>query len=396
MASVTLLTYYDLVSHLMNYTRGGGMDAEQSDYRDAIQFAFRDLVQGREWRYLVSEYRVALDAPYSTGTVAYDYTGGTYERMLTLTTGTWPTWAALGRITIANITYDVEARKSSSVITLAAANSPVADIASGTSYALYHNVYSLPIDFRSIYEPLSESSYGIMQYLEPDQWQHLELVDPSSSGSPIFWTIMGDPNFLGQMAIVVQPNASTSQGIRFLYQREPRPLRYTGYDANDYVGTVSGTVGGTTVTGTSTAFADRHVGSVIRFTQSTATDSTKYPTGTGGLNPFTEQKVITARSSATSITVDSALEETYTSKPYTISDPIDLYPAMVNALLCCAEYRLSSLRNRDDVGQREVAYRKERMRAANADSMLNFSRGGASRTLDIFGLTQPLGSDNSA
>lgn len=394
MASVTLLTYYDLISHLMNFTRGGGMDAEQSDYRDAIQHAFRDLVQGREWRYLFAEYRLALDAPYTTGTIAYDYTGGTYERMVTLTSGTWPTWAALGRITIAGITYDVEDRKSSTVITLTANNCPAADIAASTAYALYHNVYSLPIDFRSIYEPMSETSEGIMQYLEPDQWQHLELRDPSSSGSPIFWTIMGDPNFLGQMAIVVQPNASTAQGIRFLYQRELRPLRFTGYDAADYVGTVSGTVGGTTITGSATAFADRHVGSVIRFTQSTETGFNGNPTGMSGLNPFTEQKIITARANATSISVDSPLEETYLAKKYTISDPLDLYPAMVNALLRGAEYQLSNLRNRDDVRLREVAYQKERLRAANADSMLQFSRT-TNRCYDAYGLTRPLGADNS-
>jgi len=394
MASVTLLTYYDLISHLMNFTRGGGMDAEQSDYRDAVQHAFRDLVQGREWRYLFSEYRLALDAPYTTGTIAYDYTGGTYERMVTLTSGTWPTWAALGRITIAGITYDVEDRKSSTVITLSANNCPAADIAASTAYALYHNVYSLPIDFRSIYEPMSETSEGIMQYLEPDQWQHLELRDPSSAGSPIFWTIMGDPNFLGQMAIVVQPNASTAQGIRFLYQRELRPLRFTGYDAADYVGTVSGTVDGTTITGSGTAFADRHVGSVIRFTQSTETGFNGNPTGMSGLNPFTEQKIITARASATSITVDSPLEETYLAKKYTISDPLDLYPAMVNALLRGAEYQLSNLRNRDDVRLREVAYQKERLRAANADSMLQFSRT-TNRCYDAYGLTRPLGADNS-
>jgi hypothetical protein len=233
-----------------------------------------------------------------------------------------------------------------------------------------------------------------MQYLEPDQWQHLELRDPSSSGSPIFWTIMGDPNFLGQMSIVVQPNASTAQGIRFLYQRELRPLRYTGYDANDYVGTVSGTVGGTTITGSGTAFAARHVGSVIRFTQSTETGFNGNPTGSSGLNPFTEQKIITARASATSITVDSVLEETYTAKKYTISDPLDLYPAMVNALLRGAEYQLSNLRNRDDVRLREVAYQKERLRAANADSMLQFSRT-TNRCYDAYGLTSPLGADNS-
>ena len=31
---------------------------------------------------------------YLTGTVAYDHQGGTYDRLLTLTDGTWPAWAA--------------------------------------------------------------------------------------------------------------------------------------------------------------------------------------------------------------------------------------------------------------------------------------------------------------
>lgn len=391
MASVTLLTYTDLIAHLQHFTRGGGQDVEQSDYRDALQMVYRDLISGREWRYFVTDCRILLNAPYSTGTLTFDPTAYTYPNEVLLSGGTWPSWAALGRIKIGNNIFAVQERKSDTILTLAANSNPgIYTAAASGGWTIYRNIYTLPSDFRSMYEPLAEQTQLRLRFIEPEQWHWLETIDANSCDAPNFWTIMGDPQFLGQMCIVVQSYVNSTQGLRFLYQREPRPLRYTGYDSADYAGTVSGSADSTAITGIGTAFTSAHIGSVIRFTQSTATDATKYPTGLNGLNPFTEQKIITDVASATSITVDTPLSADYLNKPYRISDPVDLFPAMVNALLKGAEKELANLRNRDDVEMRAAEYHTARMRAANADSMLQIPRHARMwRDFGLHSLTGP-------
>lgn len=386
MTTPYLITYRDVIDHLNHYVRGGAQDAEQTDLREAIQFAYRDFALGREWRYFLSEYRAQLEAAYTTGTVAYDHTGGAYERQLTLTGGSWPDWAAYGRVILGGIVYDVEQRQSYSVLTLTAANNPGADVASGATYTLYRSHYTLPSDFRSLTRPLAEQNDAYLRYVDPADWQYLEHVAPNTASSPIYWTLVGDPNFVGSMAIAVQPYLTTAQGIRFTYQRDPRPLRYSGYAASEYAGTISASLASTTVTGSGTAFTTGMIGSVLRLTS-----SGDYPSGLNGLNPFDEQKIITAVASATSLTIDTPTTAAYSAKKYVISDYIDLFPGYINCFYDLAAYRLAQLRNRSDLVLRRELYKASRLRAQAADAMLLRPVDGGARSTGEW--SAPLGDD---
>lgn len=82
-----------------------------------------------------NEIEIGLDT-YSTGTVVYDHTGGANERQLTLTSGTWPTWAKLpGRIFINNDWYSLDTRVSDSIVTLRITDNPGSDVSSTTFFA---------------------------------------------------------------------------------------------------------------------------------------------------------------------------------------------------------------------------------------------------------------------
>lgn len=81
-----------------------------------------------------NEIEIVADT-YSTGTVAYDHTGGANERQLTLSGGTWPTWAKLpGRVFINDDWYALNTRVSDTVVTLTSGDNPGSDIAAGASY----------------------------------------------------------------------------------------------------------------------------------------------------------------------------------------------------------------------------------------------------------------------
>ena len=100
-----VLTYHDLLDYITALTDGGARTKDMRLYREAILGAYRDVSMAAEWDYFTTEGRVNLDAAYTTGTIVYDHTGGANERQITLTAGTWPSWAGKGRIRFGDVVY---------------------------------------------------------------------------------------------------------------------------------------------------------------------------------------------------------------------------------------------------------------------------------------------------
>ena len=121
-------TYADAVEHGLDYL-GGTADAQASrDCRRSVLAAYREVTNARSWSYLTTHGRINTNAPYSTGTIAFDLTGGTYEREVLLYGGTWPTWAGAGsKLRVGIVTYDVAERRSSTSLTLTPVVSPALD-----------------------------------------------------------------------------------------------------------------------------------------------------------------------------------------------------------------------------------------------------------------------------
>lgn len=123
-------------------------------HRGYIQFLNPPVLPGEamqhRWSFLHPITTLTTQAPYSTGTIVYDHTGGSNEREITLTNGTWPLWAADGSITISATTYAVLTRTSDSVILLADGDNPGADVASGTSFELGRQDMDLADNFGGV------------------------------------------------------------------------------------------------------------------------------------------------------------------------------------------------------------------------------------------------------
>ena len=137
-----VLTYHDLLDYITALTDGGARTKDMRLYREAILGAYRDVSMAAEWDYFTTEGRVNLDAAYTTGTIVYDHTGGANERQITLTAGTWPSWAGKGRIRFGDVVYPIDTRVSDTIVTLGTDFNPGADVAS-TSYSSYRSVYPL-------------------------------------------------------------------------------------------------------------------------------------------------------------------------------------------------------------------------------------------------------------
>lgn len=363
MSRTPLETYSDVLEFLLRLENSTS-ERTKLLAKSAILSAYQELPAQRRWKYYYTRGRVTTDAQYSTGTVAYDHTGGANERQLTLTSGVWPTNAARGNVLINNVEYRVASRVSDTIVTLSVNSNPSADIASGTSYVWWRDIYPMPLDFRGADQLIDHQGYWQPSHASPGSVLNYRANDQTAN-DPIDYSFIADPDYAGVMAVMFNPPPREIYNFDFMYHRSPMPMRVLDYST----GTVS--VSSTTVTGTGTSWNDDMIGSLIRFPHS---GIDQIPTGLDGLYPYAEQRIVTAVASATSLTIDAVLSGTYSGVKYRISDFIDLdYHVMREAFRKMCEYRFAENASRQDQGIRFRSYGLSLQSAKEADGKRNFS-----------------------
>jgi hypothetical protein len=357
MSSVPLVTYSDILEFLLRLENTQDTRVRMMA-QAAILSAYQEFPLMRRWKYYYARGRVVTDAEYSTGTVAYDHTGGSNERQLTLSSGTWPTNAARGWVLIDNREYRVASRVSDSIITLSVNSNPGEDIAAGETYVWWRDTYPMPLDFVGADAMIDHNEGWYAAHESPGTTLNWRANDQSSN-TPLSKTFLSDPDYAGVMAVMFDPPPDESYYYDFMYVRSPIPMRVLDYST----GTVS--VSSTTVTGVDTVWTDDMVGTLIRLPRSGVN---QVPTGLDGLYRYAEQRVVTAVASATSLTIDAVLSGTYSGVKYRISDFIDLdYNVMMEAFRKMCEYRFAENLSRQDQGTRFRSYTNALTIAKEAD-----------------------------
>lgn len=359
MPTVALTTYQDLIDHGVSYLGDNATRDALRDVKRAALDAYRDVPNAHDWLYYYQRDHIATAEPYSTGTIGYDHSGGTYERQVTLTGGTWPEWARLGQLVISNIVYQVAERKSSSVLTLTYRSNPGADVDAGTSYTLYRDSYPLPADFAAAERLVNATNSLALSYEHPRSWMARQAVY-QGPGMPVVYTLTADENYFGAMAARLWPPPDAAYALNYLYKRRPRPLKV----ADEKEGTVSVTSGSASVSGSGTAFGQQHVGCVLRLSG----DAADLPTGPAGANPYAAERVVVSVESATALTADEALGDTLSGVKYVLSDPVDVEEgAMLTVLLRGLEKHLTVARIMKNAPLALTAYREALIQAKEAD-----------------------------
>lgn len=353
-------TARDLTDYLITFLVENPTGQALLQAKQAAEDALRELNNNTNWSYYYRSGRVATVAPYSTGTIAYTHTGGTYERQVALTGGTWPAWATYGVLYIANIAYEVEERKTATVLTLTSQSNLGGNVASGTSYNLYRDIYPLPNDFRAVAAVTVANNLASLTYVHPTRWHDL-VRNFRSSGTPTTFTVFGDANYVGALSIGFFPYPDVARQIDFVYQRRPRTICVWDY----HDGTISTTNGSATVTGSGTTFTSRMLGSSLRISPNT----TDLPTGLDGGNPYSMERIILDVTNATTLRVDANADSTLTGVKYVLSDPIDVDEGvMLTVLLRCAEKHLAIKRRMRETPTLQAAYTEALLEARAADS----------------------------
>lgn len=363
MSTLGLFTYRDAVRHLMDFLGCDPKENVRRDCRSAVLQGLDEFCSAHEWSYYLTLGRIVTVASQTDGTLSYDHTGGSAERLVTLTGATWPSWAALGRLVIDNVAYEIATYESSTTLTLSVNSNPGEDVAAGETYTLYRDTYPMPIDFIAADQLLATgTNNSLPTYVHPRDWLMPQQLQQSPQ-TPARYTFMSDPNYSGVLACCFNPAPGSVFPFYFIYRRRARLLRQEEYKD----GTVSATSGAATVTGSGTTFTSDMVGRVIRL----SANATDEPEGLEWRTPYSVERVITAYTSATSITVDTNFESNYSAVKYIISDPIDLERGvMKNAFLRCCEKQVSIARYLDDKrrGMANASYLQALLLAKEGDA----------------------------
>ena len=319
-----MVTYQDAVERVLAHwdRHNEGRDAYFA--RSAAAEALRRMAS-YAWKWYSSSMRLTTTAGYSTGTVAY--THSTYT--LTLSDGTWPALAALGRVLIGTDVYSVVTRVSDTEVTLRQDENPGADLDAGTTYEWFRDQYRIPPDIIQMGEmnDLEKATGGpdLVQFYDERRLAGSVTRSHEPVTYPWGYSIERDRRAHGK-AITFLPPPLTARSYVIQVRRMPRPLTVEKYST----GTISVTNGSTTATGSGTAWSSKHVGCVLRISEDGRPPTSVY--GSRRMNseldmmhaPAAVTRVVTAVANATSLTLDADPETTLAGKAYVLSDPIDI------------------------------------------------------------------------
>lgn len=352
MAEQELWTYQDAVDHVIDVCNQKADPRSVRMARRAIQAASRRFPGDARWSYYVRRGKITTVASQSTGTIAYDHTGGAAERLVTLTGATFPTDAYLYKIIINEQVYPIASYVSSTTISLNPGQNPGSDVSSGASYTLFRSQYPLPINARRLW-PLVD----IPRSFSPERVSPEELLQCTSGNyqpsDPANYCIRNDGDYIGGKSIEFGPPPNTARTYDFMYLATGQALRTEKYET----GTIT-TDGTTTVAGSGTTWATQHAGCVLR-TSSNSTAPTNISGNLSAYNPYTDQRIILSVPSTTSLVVDAAIAA-LSGVAYTISDPLDIDTGpMLSAFLRLAEWQFALMLRDKNAVQHYNAYLEE-------------------------------------
>ena len=347
MGAPKILTAYDCIEFAMRVMEGQGISANQQTMRWAVQNAYSHIGEEFHWAFLQKHGRVFLHATRSEGTAAYNHD----TRLVTLTGATFPSWAESANIVLDGIVCQIEQVITETTATLDAMLNPGRSIAAGASYRIYPGYYALPSDFKRMASPNVESDDCILSEVGYEELMLMERQH-GESGMPMYYCVRGVEDLYGQMGLFIYPASDSERTLDFIYERTPRELQRTGWDAGDFAGSISTTAGSDTISGTGTSWHPSMEGAIIRIGES----DTAPPTSRLGGVPWVEERSILKVESPTSIIVDAPVARGLSGVKYRVTDPIDIDVTLHLPMLWCVARYLAIERNYAGIQAIEMAY----------------------------------------
>lgn len=225
------ISYTDLLARVGRFLFGQRYtmsDEEVTDCDDCIRDGLRRVYAAHNWSFFEPIEDVTTTAPYTTGTVEI------VDGVVTLTTGTFPSWAADGILKVSNSYYSIASRDSDSQITL---DDTTVDVDSGTSYQLGRPEIPLAAAFEAVsgdsaltYYPEQNELYPPVEQRHDQAIRKFQQEDPYYD-RPIYYsvrTVEFDPTVGSRKTLAFYPTPDAAYVLRV-----PMILRPTMIDATN-------------------------------------------------------------------------------------------------------------------------------------------------------------------
>lgn len=290
----------------------------QSMAYEAIACAYREIAGALPWSYLHKRTQINTNPAYSTGTVSYNAT----TNVLTLTGGTWPSYASQSTLIINSNIYAIQTVLSSTTVSLVPGRAPVVNITGGTAFTMVQGEYVLPIDFLRTEYLVQVGSVWITKEVQPGSLLPTERIFYNPS-RPWVFMIHGSSYYAGRQCLTFAPPPDIAYPFDLAYFAQPRQRTLAvAYSA----GTVS--ANGTSVVGVGTAFTSSMAGCVLR--QGTTVSA---PVGEFGANGSTNETIIASVQDATHLTLLTP-SVTTSGVGFVIDDYVDIDRVSMDELFC--------------------------------------------------------------
>lgn len=364
--SVEILTFQDLTERVLDlFALDRDKDRNVRRARQSVAKAVRDIANLYRWSCYRRLWVLTVDAPFDDGTVSVDL-----ETRVATFSDTLPSWAAYGTLQIISTSgdgpeYEVESRLSDSTLLLRTEANVGADVASTANYRLVRRYYPVPVDLK---EPMTfrdvdnEITLGKMTAPDMADSRSYSYRDPDI---PRMFQIKGYANSLTSRVVELSPPPLSTYKYHIAYIAQARPLHHEYFT---FKATVASD--GTTVT-SSEALPQGIVGSVVRFSEDTGYPTPLLGAIDGTTHPWKVQRIVTARLSDTTFTIDAAPGEAFSGTGAVLSDPVDIVRSVMESAVVAgaeAEFALSILGNSESVGRLNSRFRNELKLAMESDS----------------------------
>jgi len=216
-SETTSVNYSNLqrrVGHYLFGIRSGFSEDQENDINDCLHDGLRRVYAAHDWSFLHPVADVTTTAPYATGTITIA------AGVVTLTGGTFPSWAASGVLQVNNRFYSVASRGSDTQITLDATS---ITIATASSYKLGRPEIQMDDAFDSVTNDSDLSYYPSPDcWYPPVRWRHDATIRQLEGNSPeferpVFYsvrTVRFDPTVGSRKVLAMYPTPDQAYTLR--------------------------------------------------------------------------------------------------------------------------------------------------------------------------------------
>jgi hypothetical protein len=191
------------VGHELFGIRSGFSIDQLTDILQCIRDGLGYVYDAHNWSFFRPIKDITTTAPYTTGTVTI------VSGVVTLSGGTWPSWAVQGIIQVSNNYYSIASRDSDTQLTL---NDTSVAVAAGTSFQLGRPEVALDDSFEAIANDSHLTYYPGQNLLYPPVRQrHDQYIRTIQQTNPYFWR----PFYYSVRTVEFDPTVGSRKRLAF-------------------------------------------------------------------------------------------------------------------------------------------------------------------------------------